>query len=91
MHFETLEKTPICKKRAQEHRYIAQCYGPGRKFSDAEFTNLYGRKFPNRKRGSVTPGNYCINRNTSGSQNRPKFLRWLGSGYYVLIDDAKPA
>ena len=78
--------------REKEHYKIAGEF-KGREFTRSEFKNHYRQEYPNRKPGSMLPADYCINpvggRHAKGTENYPKFLRWLGRGRYQMIKNAK--
>jgi hypothetical protein len=74
-----------------EHYDIASRF-EGREFMLAEFKYRYHVAYPNRSLKSMLPADYCVNprggRYAIGSENHPKFLRWLGPGRYQMIEGA---
>jgi endonuclease-3 len=75
-------------KREQEHHEIARTFGVGRTFTRSEFMNLYRREYPDREPGAMLPSDYCVNLSAKGTEDYPKFLRWLGRGRYELLGEA---
>ncbi len=80
-------------ERHKEHYEIASRFG-GREFTLDEFMRLYEQVYPNRPRGSMLPSDYCVNpsggRHAIGTEDYPKFLRWLGRGKYQMDKHANP-
>src|SRR5713101_5874879 len=75
-------------KREQEHYEIARTFDVCRAFTRSEFMNLYRQEYPDRKPGAMLPSDYCVNLSAKGTEDYPKFLRWLGPGRYELLDGA---